>query len=63
MSLIFSIDQFIDLFMSLNLFSAVPYPSKSLQDFSGDFFELRAIFHGQKGNFRFSGIILFAELK
>jgi hypothetical protein len=63
MSLIFSIDLFINLFMSLNSFGWVSYLSKSLQDFSCDFSELRAIFRGQKGNFRFSGIILFAELK
>jgi hypothetical protein len=60
-SLIFFLDLFINLFMSPNLFGWVPYLSKSLQDFSRDFSELRAIFHGLKGNFRFSEIILFAE--
>jgi hypothetical protein len=61
-SLIFFLDLFINLFMSPNSFSWVPYLSKSLQTFSRDFSELRTIFHGQKGNFRFSRIILFAEL-
>jgi hypothetical protein len=49
--------------MSLNLFSWVPYPSKSPQDFSSDFSEPRAIFRGLKGNFRFSGIIFIRGIK
>jgi hypothetical protein len=51
MSLIFFLDLLINLFMSPNPFSWVPYLSKSLQDFSRDFSELRAIFRGLKGIF------------
>jgi hypothetical protein len=36
--------------MSLNSFSWVPYHSKYLQDFSGEFSELRAIFRGLNTN-------------
>jgi hypothetical protein len=49
--------------MSPNLFSQVSYLPKSLQDFSRDFSELRAIFHGLKGNSRFSGIIFIRGIK
>jgi hypothetical protein len=62
-SLIFFLDLFINLFMSPNLFSWVAYLSKSFQDFSRDFSELWPIFHGQKGNSRFSIIIFIRGIK
>jgi hypothetical protein len=63
MSLIFFINLFINLSISPNLFGWVPYLSKSLQDFSRDFSELRTIFHGQKDNSIFFGIIFIRGIK
>jgi hypothetical protein len=62
-SLFFFLDLLINLFMSPNLFSWVPYLSKSLQDFSRNFSELRVIFRGLKDNSRFSRIIFIRGIK